>query len=79
LQDRGHDVPGDMSVIGFDDIPFANNITPSLTTIRQPRSQIGEQAMTLLLDRLAQPNTPLETNELHGDLIVRNSCAAPKE
>jgi LacI family repressor for deo operon, udp, cdd, tsx, nupC, and nupG len=78
LQDRGYDVPSDMSVVGFDDIPFASNITPSLTTIRQPRSQIGEHAMTLLLNRLAQPDVPLETNELHGDLIVRNSCAAPK-
>jgi LacI family repressor for deo operon, udp, cdd, tsx, nupC, and nupG len=75
LQDRGYDVPGDMSVLGFDDIPFANNITPSLTTIRQPRSQIGEYAMTALLDRLAQPMTPVQTSELHGDLIVRNSCA----
>lgn len=78
LQDRGYDVPSDMSVVGFDDIPFASDITPSLTTIRQPRSQIGEQAMTLLLDKLADPHTSFETNELHGDLIVRNSCAALK-
>ncbi|PRY76379.1 LacI family repressor for deo operon, udp, cdd, tsx, nupC, and nupG [Yoonia maritima] len=78
LQDRGYDVPGDMSVVGFDDIPFASNITPALTTIRQPRSQIGEHAMTALLDRLAQPNAPTEGKELHGDLIVRSSCSAPK-
>lgn len=67
-----------MPVIGSDDIPFTKNITPSLTTIWQPRRQIGEQAMIFLLDRLAQPDKPLETSELDGDLIVRNSCAAPK-
>jgi LacI family repressor for deo operon, udp, cdd, tsx, nupC, and nupG len=78
LQNRGYNVPEDISVIGFDDIPFASNITPALTTIRQPRGQIGEQAMTCLLDDLADPNTARQTIELHGDLIVRESCAIAK-
>lgn len=77
LRSRGFDVPRDFSVMGFDDIPFANNITPALTTIRQPRSQIGEIAMTHLLDHLPDRTVPVESALLHGDLIVRDSCAAP--
>lgn len=77
IQSRGLSVPKDFSVIGFDDIPFASNVTPSLTTIRQPRSQIGEMAMNHLLDNLPDRSIPIESALLHGDLIVRSSCAAP--
>jgi len=74
LKLRGYRIPEDFSVIGFDDIPFANNITPALTTIRQPRTQIGELAMEQLLDQLTGKGaTTLETL-LHGDLVVRESC-----
>ena len=74
LQLRGYRVPEDFSVIGFDDIPFANNITPALTTIRQPRNQIGELAMKLLLDRLTEATPVTGETLLHGDLVVRESC-----
>lgn len=74
LQLRGYNVPKDFSVIGFDDIPFASNITPALTTIRQPRNQIGEIAMSLLLDRLTGKEATNSVNLLHGDLVVRESC-----
>lgn len=76
LQIRGYHVPENFSVIGFDDIPFANNITPALTTIRQPRNQIGELAMNQLLDKLTGKDQTAGKNLLHGDLIVRESCAA---
>ncbi|WP_299350821.1 LacI family DNA-binding transcriptional regulator [uncultured Shimia sp.] len=74
LQLRGHNVPGDFSVIGFDDIPFSNSITPALTTIRQPRSKIGELAMANLLDQLGGASPQPSKNLLHGDLVVRESC-----
>jgi len=74
LQLRGFNVPADFSVIGFDDIPFANNITPALTTIRQPRNQIGEAAMGYLLDGLRGEEKPPSETLLHGDLVVRESC-----
>ena len=78
LQSRGFNIPSDFSVIGFDDIPFASNVTPGLTTIRQPRKQIGEMAMNHLLDNLPDRSIPIESALLHGDLIVRNSCSTPK-
>ena len=77
LRSRGCDVPRDFSVVGFDDIPFASNITPALTTIRQPRSQIGEMAMSHLLENLPDRVIPVESALLHGDLIVRESCSTP--
>ena len=79
LQMRGYRVPEDFSVLGFDDIPFANNFTPGLTTIRQPRQHIGEKAMSLLLDRLANRTLSVQTHLLHGDLIVRESCAGVRK
>lgn len=75
LQLRGHKVPEDFSVIGFDDIPFSKNITPALTTLRQPRLQIGEIAMTKLLDIIADPQSTHDSRHLHADLMVRDSCA----
>lgn len=77
LQVRGYRVPEDFSVLGFDDIPFANSITPALTTIRQPRSQIGEQAADYLLDTLMQKSKPPVQTLLHADLVVRESCGPP--
>ncbi|PSL21120.1 LacI family DNA-binding transcriptional regulator [Shimia abyssi] len=78
LRLRGHNVPRDFSVIGFDDIPFANNITPALTTIRQPRNKIGEIAMATLLDQLSSPTKEAFQTLLHGDLVVRESCGPTK-
>ncbi len=71
---RGYDIPRDFSVIGFDDIPFASNITPALTTIRQPRTNIGARAMALLLDELEGKVTTPQSEFMHGDLVVRESC-----
>jgi len=75
LQTRGYDVPRHFSVTGFDDVPQASFITPSLTTVRQPRSLIGRHAMTLLL-ALLNKETPAETQILlRPDLVVRCSVA----
>lgn len=77
LKARGYDVPRDFSVTGFDDIPQASFMTPSLTTVRQPRTAIGKSAMALLLEMLSD-QTPAETEILlRPDLVVRNSVAAP--
>jgi LacI family repressor for deo operon, udp, cdd, tsx, nupC, and nupG len=67
--------------MGFDDIPYASFVTPSLTTMKQPRSKIGEAAMNLLLAMLE--GRPVEQDEvlLRSELILRNSVArlAPGE
>ena len=77
LKARGYDIPRDFSVTGFDDVPQASFMTPSLTTIRQPRTAIGKTAMALLLEMLSD-GSPAETEILlRPDLVVRNSVAAP--
>ena len=62
--------------MGFDDISFASFVTPSLTTMKQPRLRIGEVAMDMLLG-LLEGNRP-DRNEvlLRSELIVRNSVSA---
>lgn len=75
LNARGYDLPRQFSVMGFDDISFASFVTPSLTTMKQPRSKIGEAAMNLLLAVIE--DRPQEQREvlLRSELILRNSVA----
>ncbi len=73
LSARGYDVPRDFSVTGFDDVPLAGFMTPPLTTIRQPRTAIGRQAMKLLLDLLSAGEPPKSESLLLPDLVVRGS------
>jgi LacI family repressor for deo operon, udp, cdd, tsx, nupC, and nupG len=78
LSARKYDLPRDFSVMGFDDISFASFVTPSLTTMKQPRLKIGEEAMDLLLALLAG-ETPARTEVLlRAELIVRNSVSGPR-
>jgi LacI family transcriptional regulator len=74
----GLDVPGDLSVIGFDDIPEASQMTPSLTTIRQPMKKLGAAAAGMLItllngEPLAQTNIRLPTG-----LVPRATTAPPR-
>lgn len=75
LRTLGLTVPGDISVIGFDDILLANAFEPPLTTVRQPRREMGRQAMLLMINRL-QGNTDPEQILLETDLVIRHSVAA---
>ncbi|KUF09344.1 LacI family DNA-binding transcriptional regulator [Pseudoponticoccus marisrubri] len=71
----GLSVPGDMSVIGFDDIEMSHYYIPALTTIRQDRHKLGTRAASMLLARLEQPlavpDEPVET--IGVELILRAS------
>lgn len=77
LQARNYVIPRDFSVTGFDDIPHASFISPSLTTVRQPRSAIGKQAITLLFGLLSGDASAESEILLRPDLAVRNSVAPP--
>lgn len=75
LNSRGYELPRQFSIMGFDDILFASFVTPSLTTMKQPRSKIGEAAMNLLL--AVVEGRPLEQRQvlLRSELVLRNSVA----
>ncbi|KFB08145.1 LacI family DNA-binding transcriptional regulator [Nitratireductor basaltis] len=77
LNARRYDLPRDFSVMGFDDISFASFVTPSLTTMKQPRLKIGERAMDTLLALLEGRDPPERKVLLRAELIVRNSVAPP--
>jgi LacI family transcriptional regulator, repressor for deo operon, udp, cdd, tsx, nupC, and nupG len=79
LSARGYDMPRDFSVTGFDDVPQAGFMSPPLTTIRQPRTAIGKQAMALLLNMLSGAKAPEEEILLMPDLVIRNSVAPPRK
>jgi LacI family transcriptional regulator len=77
--DHGLRVPGDVSVMGFDDIQSAAFYNPSLTTIRQPLNQMGIQAARILLQRIRGEENDLEKVQILPELIIRESTAAPNE
>ncbi|KQW85671.1 LacI family transcriptional regulator [Devosia sp. Root413D1] len=78
LNARRYDLPRQFSVMGFDDISFASFVTPSLTTMKQPRLRIGEAAMDMLLGLLEGNRPDRNSVLLRSELIVRNSVAPPR-
>jgi LacI family transcriptional regulator len=76
LAERGISVPGEVSVIGFDDAPLAEMISPALTTMRQPLQDMAQAAMSLLLARITESNGgPPTRRVLPTSLVVRESTA----
>jgi LacI family transcriptional regulator len=76
--DLGLAVPGDLSIVGFDDIPLANLVMPRLTTVRQPVAKIGVLAMQLLLDLFSGAAAPRRRRHLLAtSLQIRQSCVPP--
>lgn len=76
LRARGRTVPDDVSVVGFDDIVLAEAVEPQLTTIHQPRREIGQAAMKLLIEQLSGGGTPPDL-VLPTRLVERASAAVP--
>ena len=70
--------PDDMSVVGFNDMPFLDKLRPPLTTIAIPHHQIGTEAARLLLDAIAEPHRPARSVLLPLSLTVRGSTAPPR-
>ena len=74
LRKSGLSIPDDISMIGFDDIPWAAYADPPLTTVRLPAQKLASEACLLLLD-LLKGNTPEKRNlVLDTQLVVRKSC-----
>lgn len=73
LQSLGKKIPDDISVVGFDDIPWARIVTPELTTIRQPISQLGLEAVDLLLRRISNKSASKRQLTLEVHLKERHS------
>lgn len=80
LRERGTSVPGDVSLVGFNDMPLVDLIEPPLTTIRVPQYELGREAGRMLLDlvehRPARDRGP-PVHTLAPELVVRRSSAPP--
>lgn len=75
---RGLKVPADLSIIGFDNISLSEFCDPPLTTVSQPRFDIGREAMLLLLDQLNGQNVSSGSRLLDCELVVRGSTTKNK-
>ena len=75
--ERGIVVPDQLSVVGFDDAVLAPNVTPSLTTVRQPLAELGRTAISLLARMLDRQRVEALRVELATRLVVRDSTAPP--
>ena len=76
-RELGLDVPGDVSVVGFDDSPIASHTWPPLTTLRQPISEMASTAAVRLIDQVAGNARGATNQEFDCEIVVRESLAAP--
>jgi LacI family transcriptional regulator len=79
IRDHGLSVPGDISIVGFDDIVSASFQAPKLTTVRQPLREMGIEGARILLERIKFPAKDFAAEILmQPQLMVRESTAAAK-
>jgi LacI family transcriptional regulator len=77
MSEAGLRCPEDISIVGFNDIPFMDKLHPPLTTVRIPHYEIGVRATELVLKRLRQPSVEPVTVQLEPELVVRRSTCVP--
>ncbi len=77
LQEHGVRIPGDVSIVGYDSLPFADLHSPSLTTIRSDFYAMGVAAADMLLRLIQEPETPIPSVWVDPTMVVRRSAAAP--
>ncbi len=79
IKDAGLNVPGDISVAGFDDLKFSSLLETPLTTVRQPKKKIGAGAFKILLDKMSGKGSsnPVKL-VLDTEIVARESCAGVK-
>ena len=73
IHEAGLEVPGDISIVGFDDVPMAAYANPPLTTMRQPIAEMGALAANTLIDQLENIAQPGAHIRLPTQLVVRQS------
>jgi DNA-binding LacI/PurR family transcriptional regulator len=77
LHEAGYEIPRQVSVVGFDDIPEAQYFTPPLTTVRQDFGEIGRSSLRLMLEMMeSDADAPAAPQMVAPELIVRSSTAA---
>ncbi|MEL7182854.1 MAG: substrate-binding domain-containing protein, partial [Pseudomonadota bacterium] len=76
--DLGGSVPGDVSVVGYDDVPMASWPAYDLTTVRQPTRRMVKATVSELLAQMDAPGRAARRIEIDGPLVVRGSARLPE-
>ena len=77
IQQQGLRIPQDLSIMGYDDIELARYLSPPLSTICQPKAELGKLAVEALLQRIKNPNENYRTLVLEPTYILRGSISTP--
>ncbi len=78
LDEAGISVPEEVSLLGFDDIPWASLVRPALSTVRQPLATMGERAVAKLLERIQNPEQVISQEVFEVELVERHSAHSLK-
>lgn len=78
IHEAGLTSPDDIALVGFDDVPAAAYANPPLTTMRQPSTELGVQAVRVILAQIEDPSKPPAAVRLPATLVVRSSCGAAR-
>lgn len=78
-RDRGIQISQDLALVAFDDFEWADFFRPRLTVMAQPLQAMGEQAATMVLSRLGDPNAPARKLVMRAELRRRESCGCDRE
>ena len=76
IGDAGLEIPRDIGIVSFDDVPWGAWLRPPLTVVDQPTYDLGASAARILLNRLRDPDRPIRRVVLQTRLMVRASCGA---
>ena len=77
LRELGLRIPGDVSLLSFDNYPWTSVVTPALDVIEQPVEAMGRAAARIVLREVAEPGRPVERLRFGGTLLKRGSCGPP--
>jgi LacI family transcriptional regulator len=77
IRASGRSCPDDVSVVGFNDMPYSDRFSPPLTTVRISQYELGARTARLLLETIRDPDRPPETQLVSARLVVRGSTAPP--
>lgn len=77
-RERGLRVPGDVAIVGFDDISLASYTAPTLTTVRQPTYRMGQLAVEAILDPQSSASASARV-VIPTELVIRESCGCPAQ
>lgn len=75
VRGRNLQIPADLSLVGFDDVPLSSVLVPKLTTVRQPLADMGQRATQMLLDLIQKPEEKQASLVLPTSLVIRESTA----